>query len=115
MNERRLRAICLCAGWCGACTEYRAVFDDAAAAFGAHVVFSWIDIEDDAALLDDVEVENFPTLLLALGDRPLFFGPITPQAATLSRLVQRAIAGALRTPADPSLQAFLQRLDTLGS
>ncbi len=113
MNERRLRVICLCAAWCGVCTEYRAVFDDATASFGAGVVFSWIDIEDDAALLDDVEVENFPTLLLALGDRPLFFGPITPQPATLSRLIQKGLDGDLKVVGDDALRAFLQRVDAL--
>src|SRR5580765_768306 len=91
-----LRVVCLCAGWCGVCNDYRATFDAAAAAFGARAGFSWVDIEDDAALLDDVDVENFPTLLIAQGDHTLFFGTITPQPATLARLVQRALDGALR-------------------
>jgi len=111
MNEQQLRVVCLCAGWCGVCRDYRVVFDDASAAFGAHAVFSWIDIEDDAALVDDVDVENFPTILILSSDRPLFFGPITPHPGTLARLVQGAVAGDLRALAvESALEAFAQRL-----
>ena len=87
--------ICLCAGWCGVCRDYRAVFDAAAAGAGAAAVFSWVDIEDEAERVGDVDIENFPTLLIVRGTRALFFGPITPQPGTLARLVQRALEGAL--------------------
>jgi len=112
MNDAgALQVICLCAGWCNVCTDYRATFDAAAAAVGPATTFAWFDIEDDAALLDDVDVENFPTLLIAHGGRTLFFGTITPQPATLARLVQRALAGDLPPRTDaPEVDAFLQRL-----
>lgn len=111
MNDRPLTVICLCAAWCGSCSAYRATFDNAAASFGAEADFTWIDIEDDAALVDDVEVENFPTLLLARGTRPVFFGTITPQPGTLTRLVQSALDGEPAPPADTApLIAFLDRL-----
>ena len=111
MNE--LRVICLCAAWCGSCRDYRAVFDDASAAFGSEVAFSWVDIEDDAALVDDIDVENFPTVLIARGERPLFFGPITPQPATLARLVQGAANGDLATlPNAAELTALVGRVRT---
>jgi thioredoxin 1 len=115
MDGERLQVVCLCAGWCGVCGDYRATFDSAAAAFGANAGFSWFDIEDDAALLDDVDVENFPTLLIARGDRALFFGTITPQPATLARLVQRALDADLRPLADaPEVDAFVSRLRDAG-
>lgn len=115
MHGERLQVICLCAGWCGVCRDYRATFDAAAAAFDAHAGFNWFDIEDDAALLDDVDVENFPTLLIARGDHALFFGTITPQPATLARLVQRALDGELRQLAGaPEVDAFVQRLRAAG-
>jgi len=110
MNDETLRVLCLCAGWCGLCRDYRATFDDASASFGARAAFSWFDIEDDAALLDDVDVENFPTVLIARGARTLFFGTITPQPATLTRLVQGALDGELSTPANaPEVDAFVRR------
>ncbi|HZT56582.1 MAG TPA: thioredoxin domain-containing protein [Burkholderiaceae bacterium] len=111
-----LRVVCLCAGWCGVCRDYRATFDAAAASFGARAAFAWFDIEDDAALLDDVDVENFPTVLIAHGDHLLFFGTITPQPATLARLVQRALAGELRPQAAaPEVDAFVQRARAAGA
>lgn len=119
MDDDTLRVVCLCAGWCGVCRDYRATFDAASAAFGnsvgAGTAFSWTDIEDDAALLDDVDVGNFPTLLIARGARTLFFGTITPQPATLARLVQRALDGELRPLGDaPEVDAFVQRLRSAG-
>lgn len=95
-----IRVACLCAQWCGVCGEYAAVFEQAAAAFGARCVFVWIDIEDEAELVGDVDVENFPTLLIARGDRALFFGTITPHPQTIARLVQSALDGELKPPAD---------------
>jgi thioredoxin 1 len=120
MEEDQLRVVCLCAGWCGVCRDYRATFDTAATEFGnsvsARAVFSWFDIEDDAALLDEVDVENFPTLLIARGQRTLFFGTITPQPATLARLVQRALDGELRPLADATeVDALVGRLRNVSS
>ena len=110
-NDDALSVLCLCAGWCGVCRDYRATFDAAGQAVGDRGGFRWFDIEDNAALLDDVDVENFPTVLIARGGTPLFFGPITPQPATLARLVQRALDGDLPPLADaPEVAAFLQRL-----
>ena len=107
----RLRVVCLCAGWCGVCRDYRATFDRASAAFGKAAEFGWLDIEDDAALLDDVDVENFPTLLIARGARLLFFGPITPQPVTLARLVNSALNGQLiQDSASAPVEALARRL-----
>lgn len=111
-----LRVLCLCAAWCGVCRDYAALFDDAALAFGAQAAFARLDIEDEAELLGNVDVENFPTLLIARGAKLLFFGTVTPHAQTLTRLVQSALAGELKPPADvPELDALAQRLHTLFS
>ncbi|MGY4831009.1 thioredoxin family protein [Sphaerotilaceae bacterium SBD11-9] len=101
---------CLCAQWCGSCREYRPLFDDVAAAF-PEMQFLWIDIEDEADLVDPVEVENFPTLLIAAGDNTRFFGPLMPHKETLVRLL-RAQADATSGPvqADPEVQALVKRL-----
>lgn len=91
---------CLCARWCGTCGSYEAVFAACAAAYGAQVQPLWVDIEDEADLVGGIDVDNFPTLLLARGDALLFLGTITPHAQTLSRLVASALAGDLK-PGDP--------------
>ena len=110
-----LLVACLCAQWCGTCRDYAAVFEQAAASFGSHCRFVQIDIEDDAALVDGIDVENFPTLLIARGAQPLFFGTITPHPQTLSRLVAGALAGDLALLADdPAVQALSLRLAEFG-
>jgi thiol-disulfide isomerase/thioredoxin len=106
-----LLVVCLCAQWCGTCRDYAAVFDAATAAFGARCRFMQIDIEDDAALLDGIDIENFPTLLIARGAQPLFFGTITPHAQTLARLVAGALGGDLAPlPPDREVDALAARL-----
>ena len=106
----RISVVCLCAQWCGTCREYAAVFAATQARFpAAH--FAQIDIEDEADLLDGVEVENFPTVLIARGAELLFFGTITPHAQTLARLIEGALAGDLKPlPHHPPLDALAQRL-----
>ena len=91
---------CLCAQWCGTCRDYRAVFDALRDEIGEMARFVWVDIEDEADALGDIDVEDFPTLLLARGDAVLFFGPLTPQPPMLARLVRSALNGDLRVVDD---------------
>ena len=82
-----LLVACLCAQWCGTCGEYRHVFAQLQAEFpDCH--FVWIDIEDEADVVDPIEVENFPTLLIAAGGQARFFGTVTPHLETARRLIQ---------------------------
>ena len=82
-----LTVACLCAAWCGTCSSYRATFEQLAARHpDKH--FVWIDIEDQADLVGDLDVENFPTLLLQRGDTVAFFGTMLPDGAVADRLVQ---------------------------
>ena len=78
---------CLCAAWCGTCSSYRAAFD-ALAARHPDKTFVWIDIEDQADVVGDLDVENFPTLLLQRRDKVAFFGTMLPDANLADRLVQ---------------------------
>ena len=82
---------CLCAAWCGTCGSYRAAFDGLAARH-PDKTFVWIDVEDQADLVGDLDVENFPTLLLQRGDTVAFFGTMLPDAAVADRLVQAQAA-----------------------
>jgi thioredoxin 1 len=119
MNERAVASssswlvACLCAAWCRTCDEYRPTFDALAAEFGAQARFAWVDIEDDEAALGSVDVVDFPTLLIAHGDRIHFYGPVTPHAQTARQLLQRALQGALGTVADASLEDLPARLRAL--
>jgi len=77
---------CLCAAWCGTCGGYRTAFDSLAARH-PDKVFVWIDIEDQADVVGDLDVENFPTLLLQREDTVAFFGTMLPDAAVAERLL----------------------------
>ena len=81
-----LLVACLCAQWCGTCRDYQPLFKQFEAQFPG-IRFVWIDVEDQADLVDPIEVENFPTLLIARDGQPVFFGTITPHLETLRRLV----------------------------
>ncbi len=100
----------VCAAWCGTCRDYRPTFEALAREFGASTRFVWIDVEDDEAVLGPVEVEDFPTLLLALGDEVRFFGPILPHAEVARALVERALQARTGVVEDASLKGFAGRL-----
>ena len=101
---------CLCAQWCLTCGSYRSVFD-ALAAEMPNVRFVWVDIEDEADLVDPIEVENFPTLLIGAGDEVRFFGTVMPHADTLKRMVQTQLEqGGSTAATDPDVAALLARL-----
>lgn len=101
---------CLCAQWCLTCGSYRSVFDALAAEMPG-VRFVWVDIEDEADLVDPIEVENFPTLLIGMGAEARFFGTVMPHADTLKRMVQTQLAADSKANVtDAEVQALLQRL-----
>ncbi|MFP5392568.1 MAG: thioredoxin family protein [Gammaproteobacteria bacterium] len=86
---------CLCAAWCGTCSSYRATFDELAARHpDKH--FIWIDIEDQADVVGDLDIDNFPTLLIQRHDVVAFFGTVLPDVALADRLVtaQAALSDA---------------------
>lgn len=78
---------CLCAAWCGTCRDYQAGFHALGERFPA-ARFLWIDVEDDADLVDDYDVENFPTLLIQRDDTVVFFGTMLPHLDLLQRTLE---------------------------
>jgi thiol-disulfide isomerase/thioredoxin len=114
-----LLVACLCAQWCGTCRDFASVFEQlrqqGAARWGADVVFAWIDVEDEADALGLLDIETFPTLLVAEGETPLFFGPVLPQLAPAMRLIAHCLDrsdphAADRVEAPAGLVQFARRL-----
>lgn len=112
LSDSDVLVVCLCAQWCGVCREYASVFRQVAERF-PHIRFVWVDIEDASEQVDPIEVDNFPTLLVAVGAEPRFFGTLTPQPGMLERIVRECSAQddqALAQRAD--IRALVQRLRT---
>ncbi len=87
----RWTVACLCAGWCGTCTTYRATFEQLAARHpDKH--FVWVDIEDQSDVVGDLDVENFPTLLVQRGETVAFFGTVLPDPSLAERLLAAQVS-----------------------
>ena len=102
--------VCLCADWCGLCRDYAAVFALMAARYPGFR-FAWLDIEDQADLVGDIDVETFPTVLMADAQGARFFGPLMPQANTLARLLDSLQSASLQVaPLAPATRQLLGAL-----
>jgi hypothetical protein len=99
----------LCAQWCGTCRDYRAFVQ--AQAQTAAEAWVWVDVETHADLLGDLDVENFPTLLVTCGQEPRFLGAVTPQPEVALRLVQSLhTSGASALPQVDDLPGIVRAL-----
>ena len=87
---KEFRVACLCALWCDSCVEYRPGFEALAAEF-PEAEFVWLDTEDDAEEIGDLEVENFPTIRVTRGSEVLFHGVMLPKHEHLRRLLQELL------------------------
>lgn len=108
-----VQVVCLCAAWCGVCREFEPGFRALAAAH-PEARFHWVDVEDDAEWVDELDVENFPTLLVGVNAEPVFMGTVLPHTNTVERLLQQAPEmKALRGHEHAAtLQALLRHLQT---
>jgi len=77
---------CLCAALCDTCRAYRASFEQLALRH-PEKRFVWIDIEDQADFIGELDVENFPTLLIQRRDTVAFFGTVLPEVKLADRLI----------------------------
>jgi hypothetical protein len=106
------QVICLCAAWCGVCRDWRAIFGEAARTH-PDKRFAWIDVEDEADAMGDVDVETFPTVLIARGATPYFFGPVQPSGAQLARLIDSLQAASAPSAQKDETAQLLKRIAPL--
>jgi thiol-disulfide isomerase/thioredoxin len=90
-----LWVLCLCAEWCGTCREYQPLFKQLAVDM-PQARFVWIDVEAHDDLLQDLDIENFPTLVIVDAQQQArFAGTVLPHLETLQRMCKAALAGDL--------------------
>lgn len=91
--------VCLCAAWCGTCKQYQQPFEQLAAQF-PQMRFVWLDVEDREDVAGDLDIETFPSLLVAQGGQARFLGPVLPQTGVLARMLQALPDDPAARPAD---------------
>ncbi len=101
----------LCAAWCNTCGDFRQTFDRLGRE-RPDTRFVWLDIEDDAERVGDVDVENFPTIAIYDDGRLLHFGVTLPQGGVVARLIDALDARSPTFPADEAIVALPARLDS---
>ena len=102
----------LCAQWCGVCRDYRAFVD--APRPSVAVQWVWVDIETHSDALDELDIVDFPTLLVTEGDAVRFLGAITPQPEVAERPVKSLLSGhRYSVPEAPHLAHTVQSLRAL--
>jgi thioredoxin reductase (NADPH) len=101
-----LLVVCFCAAWCDTCDGVRAALQRIAAG-DATSTYLWLDIEDDAALVGEIEIENFPTLAVYRDGKPLFFGVSPPQEGVIARTLRALASNVAGTVAVPDAVARL--------
>ena len=110
-----IHVACLCAAWCRLCDGYRAVLESLADELdraGVAVSWHWVDIEDEAELIGDLDVETFPTVVVADDTQVRFAGPVEPQRETLRRLLRATLVASTpaSSTASPEVDAFARGL-----
>lgn len=94
---------CLCAAWCGSCRDYLPAFETLSANHPEYD-FVWVDIEDEADFVGDIDVDNFPTVLIQHGNTVAFFGSVLPEVKLIERLMQ-----SLTEQTPEALQSSIER------
>jgi len=104
-----LLVVGFCAAWCNTCGDFRRAFDDLARRRPTDS-FVWLDIEDDADVVGDIDIENFPTLAVFSDDRLLHFGVSLPQGPIVARVLDSLDAASPTVAAAPAVTGLPERL-----
>ena len=105
--------VAFCAAWCNTCDDFRKTFDGLAAA-RRDTRFVWLDIEDDAEIVGDIDVENFPTIAAFDAERLLHFGVSLPQGPIVARLLDSLDASSPTVSAADAVTGLRKRLGVAG-
>ncbi|AGF48520.1 thioredoxin domain protein [Candidatus Kinetoplastibacterium oncopeltii TCC290E] len=79
--------ICFCADWCSTCRKYRKELSILSDKFKLHM-FYWIDIEDNYEFIGNEDIINFPTLLVQISKKTVFYGNISSNIDHLNMIIK---------------------------
>lgn len=98
--------VALCAAWCDTCRGFRPVFERLAAA-RSDLLFLWLDVDDDAAVAGDIEIDGFPSLAVFRSGLPVFFGVAEARERHLARVLAAMAEEPPRPASVPEAVAML--------
>lgn len=108
-----LTVIVCCANWCGVCRDFKTPLEQLSRRYPKHH-FVWIDVEDTQEWEDEIDIENFPTVLIVGSDsRQYFLGPIEPHIGALGKLLDALQDSSNPVGLEPDLQGFVGKINTL--
>jgi thioredoxin 1 len=100
-ESQTLDVFCLCAEWCGVCRTLRPELE-ALRLEGFRIY--WIDIEEHADALDAIEIDTFPTVIVANGSGTICFaGVMEPHIVHFEKLL-RSLAKQGLSPSSTSTE-----------
>ncbi|AGF49961.1 thioredoxin-like protein [Candidatus Kinetoplastibacterium blastocrithidii TCC012E] len=79
--------LCFCAEWCATCRQYKQKLSILSEQLKKHT-FYWIDIEDNYELVGDEDITNFPTLLVQIDEKTVFYGSIDSNIDYLNMIIR---------------------------
>jgi len=106
----------LCAQWCGVCrhlmSELEQMLNQPSVA-ALHVTdWFWIDTEDAADELPNLDIETFPTVAVISGGKLRMLAPVLPERTVWMRTIQASLHSkkSISTPEGTELLALVSRL-----
>ncbi|MCC7006288.1 MAG: thioredoxin family protein [Ottowia sp.] len=104
-----MKLILFCAEWCGSCREFKTHFNALKIdGLSKH----WLDIEDNAELVDEIEIDNLPTIFAVSADGlSFYFGEIPPNKVFLEKILSDIRFNKIpQKPMDDTLLSLLQNM-----
>lgn len=89
--------VCLCAEWCAVCRDFKAEYR-ALAQQHPEILFAYLDIEDDEALIGALDLDDFPTLAVFRGNALVHFGVVKAERDNIARLLRKIEASPALMP-----------------
>lgn len=94
----------LCASWCNNCADWRRTVSLLAEKY-REFCFVWLDIDEHADMVAEVDLETLPVLLVQDNDQVLFLGSVIPKKDVTERIIQND--NAMMNIANPGIWDFL--------
>ena len=91
-SEGKLVLVDYWAPWCGYCRRIGPAYDKIAQQYGEEMVIAKINIDDEAGLAEQEQIEVIPTLVLYRGAEPLGFVVAPESKAQIDDFIKETLA-----------------------